>query len=180
MASEAEKPPVQDHVEDERDDSGASKEFDSRIPEVAAEPVVTFKTWIVISIQSLGYGLSFVPVPVMAAVGANIATDVGDPTSNLWYISAWIVSITIGWMIVGANTDLFGRRWFLVMGSLICAVGHICIGCAKNAATIIAGMAIVGFGAALCQMATFTLTELLPNKWRHIGMCSRHCGTGLC
>jgi hypothetical protein len=30
-------------------------------------------------------------------------------------------------------------------------------------------MAITGFGAANCQMAAFALTELLPNKWRHIG-----------
>ena len=72
-------------------------------------------------------------------------------------------------MVRGANTDLLGRRWFLIAGSLICAVGHLAVGLAKNTDTIIAGMAITGFGAALCQMATFTLTELLPNKWRHIG-----------
>jgi MFS family permease len=65
---------------------------------------------------------------------------------------------------------MLGRRWFLVMGSLICAIGHLIVGVAKNSNTIIAGMAVTGFGAALCQMATFALTELLPNKWRHIGM----------
>ena len=65
---------------------------------------------------------------------------------------------------------MLGRRWFLVMGSLICSVGHLIVGVAKNSNTIIAGMAVTGFGAALCQMATFALTELLPNKWRHIGM----------
>ena len=69
----------------------------------------------------------------------------------------------------GANTDMFGRRWFIVFGSLICAIGHLIVGVGKNTNTIIAGMAITGFGAALCQMATFALTELLPNKWRHIG-----------
>jgi hypothetical protein len=65
---------------------------------------------------------------------------------------------------------MLGRRWFLIMGSLICAVGHITVGCAKTSNTIIAGLAITGFGAALAQMATFALTELLPNKWRHIGV----------
>src|ERR1700761_6018360 len=65
---------------------------------------------------------------------------------------------------------MLGRRWFLVMGSLICAIGHLIVGVAKNSNTIIAGCAVTGFGAALCQMATFALTELLPNKWRHIGV----------
>jgi hypothetical protein len=31
-------------------------------------------------------------------------------------------------------------------------------------------MAITGFGAANCQMAAFAVSELLPNKWRHIGV----------
>lgn len=31
-------------------------------------------------------------------------------------------------------------------------------------------MAIIGFGGANCQMAAFALSELLPNKWRHIGV----------
>ncbi|KAI1614621.1 fungal trichothecene efflux pump [Exophiala viscosa] len=31
-------------------------------------------------------------------------------------------------------------------------------------------MAISGFGGGNCQMAAFALSELLPNKWRHIGV----------
>lgn len=31
-------------------------------------------------------------------------------------------------------------------------------------------MAVVGFGAACCQMAAFAVGELLPNKWRHLGV----------
>lgn len=52
---------------------------------------------------------------------------------------------------------------------MICFVGHLVVGTAKSTNAIIAGMTITGFGAANCQMATFALTELLPNKWRHIG-----------
>lgn len=49
-------------------------------------------------------------------------------------------------------------------------MGHIVIGTAKTANAVIAGMAIAGFGGANCQMAAFALSELLPNKWRHIGV----------
>lgn len=72
-------------------------------------------------------------------------------------------------MLVGANADLMGRRWFLIAHSFICLVGYLIFSVAQNTATMIAGMSVTGFGEALCQMATFALTELLPNKWRHIG-----------
>ena len=49
-------------------------------------------------------------------------------------------------------------------------VGHIVVGTAKTANAVIAGMAIAGFGGANCQMAAFALAELLPNRWRHIGV----------
>jgi hypothetical protein len=127
------------------------------------EPRVTLKTWFVVlvclyvlkctseswrladktmQILSWGYGLSFIPVPVMAAVGGNISADLGDPTGYVWYISAWIISITVCFTIVGANADLLGRRWFLVGGNLICFVGHIIVGTAKNSNTVVAGMAM--------------------------------------
>ena len=70
----------------------------------------------------------------------------------------------------GANTDLFGRRPFLVYGNVICFVGQLVAGTAKTPNQMIAGMAVTGFGAACCQMAAFALGELLPNKWRHIGV----------
>jgi MFS family permease len=69
----------------------------------------------------------------------------------------------------GANTDLLGRRYFLVCGNLICTIGHIIVGCAHSNNAIIAGLAVTGFGAANCQLAAYALSELLPNKWRHIG-----------
>jgi MFS family permease len=31
-------------------------------------------------------------------------------------------------------------------------------------------LAFAGFGGGNCQMAAFALSELLPNKWRHIGV----------
>lgn len=70
----------------------------------------------------------------------------------------------------GANTDLLGRRWFLVGGNVFCFIGHLCVGLAKNPTSVIVGMAFSGFGGGNCQMAAFALSELLPNKWRHIGV----------
>ncbi|KAK5032456.1 hypothetical protein LTR13_007279 [Exophiala sideris] len=142
----------------------------SGIPEEEEEPVVTLKTWVVVMILSCGYGLSFWPIPVMASIGSLVATELGEPTRAYWIIPAWTISITTCFMLCGANTDLLGRRWFLVLGNLVCTVGHIVTASSKTANSVVAGMAISGFGGGNCQMAAFALSELLPNKWRHIGV----------
>ncbi|KAH6680156.1 fungal trichothecene efflux pump [Halenospora varia] len=133
-------------------------------------PVVTAKTWLVVFILSMGYGLSFWPVPVFAAIQSEVAASFGTPNEYIWFIPAWSLAITVAFTILGANTDLLGRRWFLVGGNLICFIGHLVIATAKSAAQITAGMTIAGFGGANCQMAAFALSELLPNKWRHLGV----------
>jgi MFS family permease len=82
-------------------------------------------------------------------------------------------------MICGANSDLFGRRWFLIGGNILLCVGHIMGGVAKNNTTMIAAFAIIGFGAGNAQLAAFALPELLPNKWRHISVTIADLGTWL-
>lgn len=52
----------------------------------------------------------------------------------------------------GPNSDLLGRRWFLVLGNLVCFIGHVIVASAKNTNQIIAGLAVSGFGAANCQV----------------------------
>lgn len=109
-------------------------------------------------------------MPCFAAIGAEVATGFGNVGDSNWFIPAWVISITIAFMIAGANTDMLGRRWFLIAGQAICFIGHLITATAQSNTQIIAGMATEGFGAALCQMAAFALPELLPNKWRHIGV----------
>lgn len=53
---------------------------------------------------------------------------------------------------------------------MVCFVGQVIMATAKTTTAVIAGLAICGFGAASCQMAAFALSELLPNKWRHLGV----------
>ncbi|KAL2756548.1 hypothetical protein ACRALDRAFT_1031152 [Sodiomyces alcalophilus JCM 7366] len=75
--------------------------------------------------------------------------------------------VTIAFMICGANSDLFGRRWFIVGGNIILFIGFIVGGSAKNNTSVIVSCALIGFGGGNAQLAAFALPELLPNKWRH-------------
>jgi hypothetical protein len=47
----------------------------------------------------MGYGLSFWPIPVMAAIETQIATSLGEPGKVGWFIPAWTLSITVCFMI---------------------------------------------------------------------------------
>ena len=73
-------------------------------------------------------------------------------------------------MTCGANSDLFGRRWFILMGNVLVFVGAVVGATSHSMGQTIAAHTIIGFGAGNCQLATFALAELLPNRWRHIGV----------
>lgn len=140
------------------------------IPENDDDYEVTFKTWIVVFILSASYGISFWIVPAINSCAATVATLLGDPTAYAWYVSIYLITITIAFMICGANSDLFGRRWFITGGNVLLFVGFIVGGSAKNNTTMLAAMGLIGFGAGNAQLAAFALPELLPNKWRHIAI----------
>lgn len=73
-------------------------------------------------------------------------------------------------MICGANSDLFGRRYFILMGTVFVFVGAVVGATSHHPSQFIAAMALIGFGAGNCQLTAFALPELLPNKWRHLGV----------
>lgn len=68
-------------------------------PEDDEEPIVLAKTWVVVFILSMGYGLSFWPIPVFAAIEANLAAEFGAPESYIWWIPSWSLAITTCFLI---------------------------------------------------------------------------------
>jgi MFS family permease len=148
--------------------SNSLKEKDCENPTAAhltqpeEEYAVSLKTWCVVvvsphigyqpvaiahdpKILSLSYGISFWIVPSLSACGAVVATQLGDPTRAAWYVSLYTITVTIAFMVCGANSDLFGRRWFIVGGNAILFVGFILGGSAKNNTSMLAAMSLIGF-----------------------------------
>ena len=73
-------------------------------------------------------------------------------------------------MTCGANSDLFGRRSFILLGNFLVFVGAIVGATSHHISQSIVAHVLIGFGAGNCQLATFAIPELLPNKWRHVGV----------
>ncbi|OQU95414.1 hypothetical protein CLAIMM_01626 isoform 2 [Cladophialophora immunda] len=73
-------------------------------------------------------------------------------------------------MTCGANSDLFGRRAFILLGNFLVLVGAIVGATSHHIRQSIVAHVLIGFGAGNCQLSTFAIPELLPNRWRHIGV----------
>ncbi|PGH14369.1 hypothetical protein AJ80_05959 [Polytolypa hystricis UAMH7299] len=133
---------------------------------------LTWKTWLVIFILSAAFGLSFWPIPTTSSIQARLGAHFGGDQSLVgWYVPAYTTASSLGLLIAGTNSDLFGRRIVLVAGNAICCIGFIVSATARSSEPFIAGLGITGFGAGFCQMAMCAIPELMPNKYRHIGIC---------
>ena len=56
----------------------------SGIPVEDGEYVVTAKTWAVVIVLALSYGVSFWPVPYFSTIQTQMATQFGSPTYGTW------------------------------------------------------------------------------------------------
>lgn len=99
-----------------------------------------------------------------------LAKQFGSPTSSQWFLSSFTTGCALGFLISGTNSDLFGRRIVVLIGNFLSALGSILCATSHNWHQFIAGMAILGFASGMSQLGLIGVPELLPNKYRHIGI----------
>ena len=100
-----------------------------------------------------------------------IAIELQGNTHNVnWMASGWSLAGSIAFAIAGQTSDYFGRRYILLFGQALLVLGHI-IGCTANSVNQgIAAMVILGFGTGTTFVMYPGISELLPNKYRSIGL----------
>ena len=86
-----------------------------------------------------------------------LAVKLGDPLATYWFIPSYTISIAVGFLIAGANSDLFGRRLTLLVGEAGVIVGMILLASAKGVKQFQAGLGLAGFFGGLCQMALVSI-----------------------
>lgn len=74
----------------------------------------------------------------------------------------------IGFSIVGRLSDIFGRRWFFICGSILALIGDIVCATATNIPSIIGGTVIIGLAAAVQVSFLSMLGELTPIRHRFL------------
>lgn len=76
--------------------------------------------------------------------------------------------LSIGLLLVGRLTDIFGRRWFFIIGSIVGLVGSIVCATAQDVPTVIGGQTLIGLGASVGVSYPLILGEIVPIKHRFL------------
>ncbi|KAF6810260.1 trichothecene efflux pump [Colletotrichum sojae] len=95
-----------------------------------------------------------------------INADIG-PSANIgWVATMWTMGTSIGFLLVGRLSDIYGRKWMVLGTSILGLVGCIIGSCAQTVETLIAANVCNGIAAAGQLSFGIVMGELVPNKWR--------------
>ncbi|PIA92163.1 hypothetical protein CB0940_09972 [Cercospora beticola] len=108
-----------------------------------------------------GYGLI---APVLTQINEELGPD---PNIN-WVPLVNLAGGAIFFLMVGQLSDIFGRRWFFTIGSVIALIGSIIGATAQNINTLIGAQVSIGVAVAFQQSFFWVVAEIVPLKWRYL------------
>jgi MFS family permease len=105
---------------------------------------------------------------------ANLLTyideDIGPSPNITWVSISYTLGLSVGFLIVGRFSDIFGRRWFFIVGNGFGLLGSIVGATAKNVNTLIGADVLMGLAGAVQISFTVAVSELVPNKVRPLAV----------
>jgi MFS family permease len=96
----------------------------------------------------------------------SINDDLGPNDDILWLPLAYTLTQAIGNILIGRLSDIFGRRWFLIIGNSTVLVGTIVAATAQSIKALIASNVLIGIGSATQFSYYIFLPELVPYRLR--------------
>ena len=140
---------------------------DNPVPE-AASPAPDPRRWLVLAVMSLGTLIVFLDLTVVNTALPAISVDLGATTSELqWVVDSYVLVLAGLLILAGSIGDRFGRRRWMSVGLGIFMAGSVVGALAGSVATLIAGRAIQGLGAAFVLPATLSIvTNTFPRAER--------------
>ncbi|KAL6248800.1 hypothetical protein RBB50_003863 [Rhinocladiella similis] len=175
---EAEKKPVKGEIGNElldpniRDDHGDPHR--AALEDLDDERKVSIRTWI--AIFFLGFtgnpSISFT-INTVFSVLVPISLELQGSTENVsWMASGWSLAASVAFTLAGQLSDFFGRRDTLLFGQIVLIIGHIIGATSQSVHQGIAAMVILGFGTGTAFVNYPAISELLPNRYRSLGLAS--------
>ncbi len=93
----------------------------------------------------------------------RIITDLGGFAHYTWVATAYIIASTITIPITGKLTDMYGRKWFYIVGLTIFIVGSLLCGLSQTMTQIIIFRGLQGMGAGIMMANAFiVIGDLFP------------------
>ena len=93
----------------------------------------------------------------------RIITDLGGFAHYTWVATAYIIASTITIPITGKLTDMYGRKWFYIVGLTIFVLGSLLCGLSQTMTQIIIFRGLQGMGAGIMMANAFiVIGDLFP------------------
>lgn len=97
---------------------------------------------------------------------ALINADIGPSVNVSWVATGWTLGSSVGFLLFGRLTDIFGRKWGVQACQILALVGVIVAATAKGIGALIAAETMIGIAAAGQLSFGIVIGELVPNKLR--------------
>ncbi|KAK4569553.1 hypothetical protein LTR86_003316 [Recurvomyces mirabilis] len=131
-------------------------------------------TWTV-ALSALFLGTSF-PGPIIygfvlaSSILVQLSQELGGSNIDFWIPSGWGAAAAVGFSIAGRLSDIFGRRYVILTGQCMTIIGGVIACTAKDMHQLIAGEVVLGAAIGTVSVAYAGISEILPNKYRGIGL----------
>ncbi|KAI1611798.1 fungal trichothecene efflux pump [Exophiala viscosa] len=100
----------------------------------------------------------------------QLSEVLGGSKIDFWIPSGWGAAAAVGFSIAGRLSDIFGRRYVILVGQVLTIIGAAVACSAKSMNQLIAGEVILGGSIGTVSVAYAGISEILPNKWRGVGL----------
>lgn len=107
---------------------------------------------------------------LVAPILGDINNDLGASPNIAWVPTAWLLCQGIGSLIVGRFSDIFGRRWLFISGSVIGLIGTIFASQVRTVNQLIGAETIMGIGAGIQINHWWAASEIVPMKYRYLAI----------
>ena len=92
----------------------------------------------------MGFAAACGGFALIAPLLGVINADIGPSDNIIWVALVFLLTQASGFLVVGRLTDIFGRRWFFIVGSIIGLVGSILGATAQNVNQLIGAEVFIG------------------------------------
>lgn len=103
-----------------------------------------------------------------APVLGVINEDLGPDPAYTWIALVYNVCIAVTIAPLGRITDIFGRRYAFIGSAFLSVIGSVICATAKSIPTLIGGNVFLGVGSAASLSFNYTLSEIVPMKYRYM------------
>lgn len=99
---------------------------------------------------------------------STINRDIGPSLNINWVSLGWVLSQGVSALIVGRLTDVFGRRYIFIGGSVIGLIGSIFASQVQTVEQLIGASVMLGVAGGIQINYFWAISEIVPMKFRYL------------